>query len=258
MTMVCVPDLMAAYQQRLDRARAGQGRAARDDRALRADGRPDGDPGPAARPERRSRSTTGASTRPATTRSTPRCTARGCKVFDPASGPEHPGRRRAVTWPASGPATTRRAACTRRPANEVVRGAVEVENQITKGEHDLLNPVGINCIRAFPGRGIRIWGARTLSSDPAWRYVNVRRLFNYVETSILGGHQLGGVRAERPRPVGPDAAHHQRLPLPGLARRCALRHHAGAGLLRQVRRRDQPVRGRSRRARSCARSASPR
>ena len=59
--------------------------------------------------------------------------------------------------------------------------------QLTKNEHDLLNPVGINCIRAFPGRGIRVWGARTLSSDPAWRYLNVRRLFNYLEESILVG-----------------------------------------------------------------------
>jgi len=73
------------------------------------------------------------------------------------------------------------------PANEVVRGAINLELNITKNEHDLLNPVGINCIRAFPGRGIRVWGARTLSSDPAWRYLNVRRLFNYLEESILNG-----------------------------------------------------------------------
>ncbi|MDT5010222.1 MAG: uncharacterized protein QOH57_1839 [Mycobacterium sp.] len=71
------------------------------------------------------------------------------------------------------------------PANEIVRGAIRVETQITRKEHDLLNPVGINCIRAFPGRGIRVWGARTLSSDPAWRYLNIRRLFNYLEESIL-------------------------------------------------------------------------
>jgi phage tail sheath protein FI len=71
------------------------------------------------------------------------------------------------------------------PANEVVRGALALESNLTKGEHDLLNPEGINCLRAFPGRGIRVWGARTLSSDPAWRYVSVRRLFNYLEKSIL-------------------------------------------------------------------------
>ena len=75
------------------------------------------------------------------------------------------------------------------PANEVVRGAIDLELLITKGEHDQLNPEGINCIRAFSGRGIRVWGARTLSSDPAWRYLNVRRLFNFIEESILEGTQ---------------------------------------------------------------------
>ncbi|MGW4159526.1 phage tail sheath subtilisin-like domain-containing protein [Streptomyces sp. NPDC004788] len=75
------------------------------------------------------------------------------------------------------------------PANEVVREAVALATQLTKGEHDRLNPVGLNCIRAFPGRGIRVWGARTLASDPAWRYLNVRRLFNYLEESILAGTQ---------------------------------------------------------------------
>jgi phage tail sheath protein FI len=49
--------------------------------------------------------------------------------------------------------------------------------------------VGVNCIRAFPGRGIRVWGARTLSSNPSWRYLNVRRLFNFVEKSIENGTQ---------------------------------------------------------------------
>jgi len=75
------------------------------------------------------------------------------------------------------------------PANEVIRGALTAEVQITKGEQDVLNPSGINCIRSFVGRGLRVWGARTLSSDPAWRYINVRRLFNYVEESIDRGTQ---------------------------------------------------------------------
>ena len=70
------------------------------------------------------------------------------------------------------------------PANEVIAGVIDLQNNVTKGEQDLLNPVGINCIRRFSGRGIRIWGARTLSSDPSWRYINVRRLFNYVEESV--------------------------------------------------------------------------
>jgi phage tail sheath protein FI len=73
------------------------------------------------------------------------------------------------------------------PANEVVRGAIDIEVNITRAEHDFLNPVGIDVIRSFPGKGIRVWGARTLSSDPLWRYVNVRRFFNYLEKSILNG-----------------------------------------------------------------------
>jgi hypothetical protein len=73
------------------------------------------------------------------------------------------------------------------PANEAIRGVIDLETNITRGEHDQLNPVSVNCIRAFPGQGIRIWGARTLSSDPEWRYLNVRRLFNFVEKSILDG-----------------------------------------------------------------------
>ncbi|MFH1475498.1 MAG: phage tail sheath subtilisin-like domain-containing protein [Chloroflexota bacterium] len=75
------------------------------------------------------------------------------------------------------------------PANEVVRGAIALELNLTRAEHDQLNPIGVNCVRTFPGRGIRVWGARTLSSDPAWRYLNVRRLFNYIEESILLGTQ---------------------------------------------------------------------
>ena len=110
------------------------------------------------------------------------------KVFDPANGQNTlvpPSGYVAGIWGRSD--DTR--GVHKAPANETVRGALGLEIQITKGEHDLLNPVGINCIRAFPGRGIRVWGARTLSSDPAWRYVNIRRLFNYLEESILGGTQ---------------------------------------------------------------------
>jgi uncharacterized protein len=75
------------------------------------------------------------------------------------------------------------------PANDTIRGCLDIERPITKAEQGLLNPSGINCIRPFGTRGIRIWGARTLSSDSDWRYINVRRLFNMVETSILDGTQ---------------------------------------------------------------------
>jgi uncharacterized protein len=75
------------------------------------------------------------------------------------------------------------------PANEIIRTCLGLEVQVTKGEQSLLNPIGVNCIRSFPGRGIRIWGARTLSSDASWRYVPVRRLFNMIEESIERGTQ---------------------------------------------------------------------
>jgi uncharacterized protein len=75
------------------------------------------------------------------------------------------------------------------PANDTIRGCLDIERPITKNEQSLLNPIGINCIRPFGTRGIRIWGARTLSSDSDWRYINVRRLFNMIETSILDGTQ---------------------------------------------------------------------
>jgi phage tail sheath protein FI len=73
------------------------------------------------------------------------------------------------------------------PANQIVLGAIDLELQLSKGEQDVLNPIGMNCVRSFPGRGIRVWGARTLSSNGAWRYVNVRRLFIMVEASMEAG-----------------------------------------------------------------------
>jgi uncharacterized protein len=75
------------------------------------------------------------------------------------------------------------------PANEVVRRANGLGFQVTAPEQGDLNKNGINCIRAFPGRGIRVWGARTLSSDPEWRYINVRRLVNFISESIMEGTQ---------------------------------------------------------------------
>lgn len=75
------------------------------------------------------------------------------------------------------------------PANEVVFGATGLQFQITKREQDLLNPRGVNCIRVFPGRGIRVWGARTASSNTLWKYINVRRLFLFIEESIDEGTQ---------------------------------------------------------------------
>ena len=73
------------------------------------------------------------------------------------------------------------------PANEVVRGALGLVRNVTREEQAELNSNGVNCIRYFPRAGIRVWGARTVASDPEWRYLNVRRLFNFVEESIAQG-----------------------------------------------------------------------
>jgi phage tail sheath protein FI len=75
------------------------------------------------------------------------------------------------------------------PANEVVRGVNAIELPFGDGEQDVLNPRGINLVRSFEGRGIRVWGGRTTSSDSEWKYVNIRRLFIYLEHSIDRGTQ---------------------------------------------------------------------
>ncbi|MQS37185.1 phage tail sheath C-terminal domain-containing protein [Streptomyces katsurahamanus] len=78
------------------------------------------------------------------------------------------------------------------PANTVIRGIRLTDGfaqDVTKRHQDLLNPKGINALRFFPGLGHRVWGARTLSSDSSWKYINVRRLFLYLEESIDEGTQ---------------------------------------------------------------------
>lgn len=75
------------------------------------------------------------------------------------------------------------------PANEIVRGALALEIDINNQIHETLIPKGVNAIRSFPGRGIRVWGARTLTSNSLWKYVSVRRLFIFLERSIYEGTQ---------------------------------------------------------------------
>ncbi|MBD2197864.1 MULTISPECIES: phage tail sheath family protein [Calothrix] len=77
------------------------------------------------------------------------------------------------------------------PANEVPRGVIGLGYETNFREQELLNPLGINCIRNFPNRGIRIWGARTLvePDKTEWRYISVRRLISYIEKSIELGTQ---------------------------------------------------------------------
>lgn len=73
------------------------------------------------------------------------------------------------------------------PANEVIRGALGLKYSLTRNEQSLLNPRGINLIRDFEDQGIRIYGARTLSADPEWKYLNVQRLFQVAKSSITRG-----------------------------------------------------------------------
>jgi len=70
------------------------------------------------------------------------------------------------------------------PANEVIRGLTRFEININRPRQEVINPEGINALRFFDGRGFRVWGARTITSDSEWKYVNVRRLFIFIEHSI--------------------------------------------------------------------------
>ena len=224
------------------RPRGRAGRAARDDRPLRADGRPRRHPRRAAGAQRPADQ--GVAGRQGRLRLEVRDAVLAVdQGLRPADRPGACSSRRAATWPASGRATTTPAACTRRRPTRSSAARSRSSCRLTKGEHDQLNPSGINCIRAFPGRGIRVWGARTISSDPAWRYLNVRRLFNFVEESILEGTQWVVFEPNDLRLWGRVKRDDQRVPAPGLARRRAVRRDARPGVLRQVRRGEQPARG---------------
>ena len=122
------------------------------------------------------------------TPSTPRCTTRGSP-----SPIRRPARARkylpAATCSASTPARTPSAACSRRRPTRSCAASSSCWSDINDGAQDVLNPRGVNAIRQFPERGIRVWGARTLTSDALWKYVSVRRLFIFLERSIYEGTQ---------------------------------------------------------------------
>lgn len=113
------------------------------------------------------------------------------KVIDPLD----PDGRRELNLPPAGfvagicARTDVRHGVFKAPANEVVLGAIGFEKLLNKAQQDVLNPEGINCFRFFEGRGYRLWGARTVSSDPEWKYLSVRRYFAYLEHSIDRGTQ---------------------------------------------------------------------
>lgn len=85
------------------------------------------------------------------------------------------------------------------PASEPIRGITKIARDISNADQGLLNPEGINALRFFPDRGNLVWGGRTLSSDSEWRYVNVRRLFIFVEDSIAKGAQWALFEANNER-----------------------------------------------------------
>jgi len=76
------------------------------------------------------------------------------------------------------------------PANETLLGVLDLEKHVTNAEQAFLNPRRVNCLRSFPGRGILVWGARTLGGQDAWTYVNVRRVFltaiRWINWQMLG------------------------------------------------------------------------
>jgi phage tail sheath protein FI len=117
------------------------------------------------------------------------------EIFDPTERPSQGAPPKRLLLPPSGFVTGIYARSDiergvhKAPANEVVRGLTRFESNINKGRQDVLNPEGINALRFFEGRGNRVWGARTISSDPEWKYVNVRRLFIYIEHSLDKGTQ---------------------------------------------------------------------
>ena len=118
------------------------------------------------------------------------------------------------------------------PANEVVTLAIGFETLLNKAQQDVLNPEGINCFRFFEGRGIRLWGARTISSDPEWKYVNLRRYFAYLERSIDRGTQWAVFEPNGERALGQRPPHDRGLPAQRVAERRAARRQAREGVLR--------------------------
>ncbi|MBN2442087.1 MAG: phage tail sheath family protein, partial [Spirochaetales bacterium] len=107
--------------------------------------------------------------------------------------PEDPRGLRSMLIPSSGHIAGSYVDCDvkegifRAPANKFISGIVGVEHIIENDLYEMFYPKGINCMKYVPGRGVKVWGARTLSSDPVWRYINVRRTFSAIRDSIKQG-----------------------------------------------------------------------
>ena len=188
-----------------------------------------------------SRSRSGASTRSATTPSTPPCTGPGSRsltrlparaMFVPPSG------HMAGIWAR----TDDTRGVHKAPANEVVRGALALELQITKGEHDQLNPSRHQLHPCVPGSRHPRLGRPHAVERPVLALPQRPPAVQLHRGVDPRGHPVGRLRAQRPQPVAARQAHDQRVPDPRLARRRPVRGDARGGVLRQVRRRDQPAR----------------
>ncbi len=132
------------------------------------------------------------------TRSTAPTTSRGSRSTTPTRATS--SYRPRATSPAFTRASTTSAACTRRPANEIVRGALGLKYNVSKGEQDLLNPKGINAIR-FMNDAIRIWGARTLSIGSVVALHQRPPPVHHGRDVDRARHPVGRVRAQRPSPL---------------------------------------------------------
>ena len=224
------------------RRRGRPGGAVGDDRPLRADGRPGGHPRCAARPQ--CPAGQGVAGRQGRLRLQVRLA-----VLAVGQGPRPAhgqGRLRAAERPRGrrlGTQRRHRVASTRRRPTRSSAARWAWSCSITKGEHDQLNPEGINCIRAFPGRGIRDLG-RPDAVERSVLAIPQRSAAVQLHRGVdPRGHPVGRLRAQRHGPLGARQADAQRVPHPHLAGRRAVRGDTPGSVLRQVRLRDQPARG---------------
>ena len=121
------------------------------------------------------------------------------------------------------------------PANEVVNSRIGFEQLLNKAQQEVLNPEGINCFRFFEGRGFRLWGARTISSDPGMEVRQSAPLLRLPRTLDRQGNAVGGVRAQRRGAVGQRAPHRRGFPLQRISDGRAAGRQAREGLLRALR-----------------------
>ncbi|MEH0846027.1 phage tail sheath subtilisin-like domain-containing protein [Micromonospora sp. CPCC 205711] len=184
-TMVAICDPPPGIEDISGLTRVATPGSARPPRA--ADGKPaDGTPKPADTPAKPTDDDAPAAYRPRQS-DFGACYFPWLRVRDPLSGelvPTPPSGHMAGIWAR----TDALRGVHKAPANEPVRGAVDLEYLVTRPEHDVLNPRGVNVIRYFAGEGIRVWGARTLAAEASeWRYLNVRRLSIAIEQAIANG-----------------------------------------------------------------------